>query len=269
MAASRECPRCGKPVDQDDRFCRACGAAIGAGEPRQQSGTVVCPSCGDTNSPEATLCRSCGVMLRRIHDRKTAVKPKRVPAGSFFSSWKFVALAAVLLAGGIIIARQFSGNTPRSSGTVQGSRQIDSLREIVQRNPSDAEAVLHLANACQDSRLFQEAIEMYSRYLKIQPADADARVDMGVSYFEMSFMDSTRQVVYLKQARDIIQRALTYAPKHQLALFNLGVIELHLGEVNSAVQWLTKCIQVDSTAEIARRAKELVTQHPFNNQSPS
>jgi ribosomal protein L40E len=274
MAEEKGCPRCGAVVGPDDRFCRACGSAIGGGskvspppEPRQ----VLCPSCGEGNSPDATLCRSCGIQLKNPPPKKKTQKRAQPASGNFFTSWKIVAFTAVLLAVAIIIARQYGGVTSGKSADLppgQAGREIDSLREIVSGNPDDVSAVLHLANVLSDNRLFQQSIEMYGRYLRIRPSDADARVDMGVAFFEMSFTDSIRQTIDLGQARDIFQEALTYAPGHQKAMFNLGVVDLHLGETTTAVDWLSKCIAVDSTAEIAHRARDLITQHPFTNQSP-
>jgi hypothetical protein len=272
MAAGKECPRCGKPVEIDDRFCRACGSVLTAtvSPPAPgQTPVIVCPSCGDQNSAVASLCRSCGTALLPAPPRKQMKKKKQPVSGNFFKNWKFVAGVAVLLAAAIILGKQFSGTSRTTSQDGSASHRIDSLRGVVDSNPSDAPATLDLANTLHDIHLYSQSVEMYGRYLRLQPADADARVDMGVSYFEMSFTDSVHQITYLQQARDIIQQALTYAPKHQLALFNLGVIEFHLGEGTAAMRFLTQCLAVDSTTEIAHRAKQLITQHPFTNQSPS
>lgn len=44
------CPSCGRPNDQDAKFCDDCGAAM----------SKACPNCGATNDGDAKFCDNCG-----------------------------------------------------------------------------------------------------------------------------------------------------------------------------------------------------------------
>jgi len=140
-------------------------------------------------------------------------------------------------------------------------KEIDALQKTVDANPRDEQAVLRLANLLHDVRFYPRAIMMYKHYLELQPANADARVDLGTSYFEMSFQDSTQVPQYLDSARSAMAQALTYQPKHQLACFNLGIVSFHTGDMKEAMGWFSKCVAIDSTSETGRRALQFINQH--------
>lgn len=52
-AAGKPCPKCGKKISSDDRFCPECGAELAG----------ACPSCGKAVRAGDLFCRSCGSTL--------------------------------------------------------------------------------------------------------------------------------------------------------------------------------------------------------------
>jgi membrane protease subunit (stomatin/prohibitin family) len=56
-----QCPKCGAMVPPGNRFCPACGAAMGA--PAAQTGGPPCPKCGQPTAVGAKFCPSCGASL--------------------------------------------------------------------------------------------------------------------------------------------------------------------------------------------------------------
>ncbi len=50
---AKKCPKCGKPVKNDARFCGECGQPLGGG-------IVKCAVCNTDNSSDAAYCKSCG-----------------------------------------------------------------------------------------------------------------------------------------------------------------------------------------------------------------
>jgi tetratricopeptide (TPR) repeat protein len=124
-----------------------------------------------------------------------------------------------------------------------------------------------LANRLHDARAFPGAVSMYERYLKLNPSNPDARVDLGISYFELALGDSLRREEYFGLARKEMQQALQYAPSHQLAHFNLGIVSLHTGDMMGANEWFRKCVKIDPNSEIGKKAQTLINQHSF--QQPS
>ncbi|MEI2692343.1 MAG: zinc ribbon domain-containing protein [Anaerolineae bacterium] len=59
------CPRCGRTVAPEARFCASCGAALT---------TIACPSCGSRARVGARFCVSCGAALQP----ETVPQPGRI-----------------------------------------------------------------------------------------------------------------------------------------------------------------------------------------------
>jgi len=145
---------------------------------------------------------------------------------------------------------------------------IKGIRELqarVDTDPADKTATLQLANRLYDVQFFDRAAVMYERYLKLDPQNLDARVDLGTSYFQISFSDSAGHGSYQKLAETTFLEAIRINPGHQLANFNLGIVNLHKGDMAAAMEWFEKCVAIDPGSESARRAKELLSQHIQNN----
>ncbi len=262
MTSRIPCPRCGKDVEHGDNFCTSCGAAV----------VLRCPLCGQGNAADAVSCESCGASLGAgSAARRTPTADKTVPAQKYpplkaLQSWKLTLSLALVLITALVIEKstRSDGNSPGSAlaGSGHGATQeIQALQRAVESNPRDPAPVLKLANLYHDVRLFPKAIAMYEHYLEINPTNADARVDLSTSYFELSFEDTTRRKECLAAAEEEVERALTYSPNHQLALFNLGIILFHTGEVDEALASFRKCVTVDSTSEVGRKALQFVNQH--------
>ena len=285
------CTKCGSELGREDKFCRSCGSPVDldeaaqSGAPAAPAGgdrTDICPLCGNRNPAGARTCESCGNALAKSDSqappstRSAGKEPRRAPNPSplkFFQSWKFaVALAAVLILTVVLFSmndRQATRQGKVPPQTAAMGEAIDSLQRIVDRNPKDAPLLLQMANLLHDAKLYARSVVMYDRYLQLDPANPDARVDMGISYFELSFDDTLHAQQYVSTAIDEIKRALTYAPSHQLAHFNLGIILLHSGDIDQAKEWLRKCVQIDSTSDVGRQAQQFLTQHASTKSTTS
>ena len=288
------CRKCGGEVEQSDTFCSKCGEKIEwftqkrkAEEPQQLSrgkvkkGEIVtCQLCGNQNPADSDVCVSCGAALggpksttppspKRKPDRDTKMAVRQ--SLNFLQSWKLPASVAIVGITLIIIfksPRQDSAPGATPAGT-QGAmppgheeivKLIQDLQKQVDENPKDKDALLKLANAYYDQKIFPRAITFYNQYLVLNPSDANARVDLGTSYFQMGLTDSTQREQYLASAISVMEKALTYAPKHQLAFYNLGMVNLHTGDMDKANEWFKKCVKADSTSESGRKAQQFLKQ---------
>ena len=108
---------------------------------------------------------------------------------------------------------------------------------------------------------------MYEKYLKLNPSNIDAQVDLGVTYFELGLVDSSHMLQNLHTAQHLMEQAIQRSPKHQLALFNLGIISLHTGDMHGANEWFKKTADIDTTTQVGRKAQILLNQHTFNQPS--
>lgn len=284
------CRKCGHDLDPADKFCGSCGTAVvwptrpepADPAPKQgkdaPSGSLRCPLCGQENNRDAYTCESCGNALRtppvqssRPGKRQSPSKSSHASPLTFFQSWKFVSSVAAVLIVAVILYKNFQptgsdapaqGMSPNAAAALE---QIESLQKIVEANPQDAAQTLRLANMLHDVRFFPRAATMYTRYLQLNPSNADARVDLGTTYFELSMTDTVRRQEYLDAAKSEMTKALGFAPRHQLAHFNLGIISLHDGNMAESNAWFAKCIAIDSTSDAARRAEQLLHQHSTTN----
>jgi tetratricopeptide (TPR) repeat protein len=125
---------------------------------------------------------------------------------------------------------------------------------FAEKDDWDPGALLQQANELHDTRKFSEAIELYKKYLDQNPRDVDARVDMGICYFELGDFQT---------ARSEMEKGLAINPKHQLAYYNLGIVSMQERNIEQARQWFERTIAIDSTTEIAKRSRMMIQQHSF------
>lgn len=205
--------------------------------------------------------------------REQSTKTPKVYPLKALQSWKVTAGFAIVLIVVVIVlktnrekdAKPTTQNlSPNASEMV---KEIESLQKVVDANPKDEQATLRLANLLHDVKALPRAAMMYERYLEMNPSNPDARVDLGISYFELSLSDSTKREEYTESAKREIEKAITYAPKHQLAYFNLGIVCLHSGDMENALSWFKKCVGIDPNSETGRRAQQFLNQHSLTNPS--
>lgn len=97
---------------------------------------------------------------------------------------------------------------------------LDGLTTL-ESDPNDPDAIKQVANAyyalhegSRSAAYAQKGIEYYTRYLELEPDDADVRTDMAVLYFYTGKTDRA-----IQEASEVIQAH----PDHTQANFNLGV----------------------------------------------
>jgi tetratricopeptide (TPR) repeat protein len=271
------CPTCGKPVEWP-------GEAAARNEAGDAAAVAKCPICGTDNAENSDYCASCGARLKSqqtvssiskesVKSRPSPMqvktrdeKKRRETTSPMFSSKVIFGFLGALLI--LVIAlevfqspeKQASKSassttltTPAAPGAnMQLVSQISDLEKRVAADPGDMQSLLTLANVCQDGRFFDKAILQYKKYLEKNPRDANARVDMGICYFETS---------NLVEAGKEMETALKYDPKHVPAHFNLGIVNLRAGKVKEANEWFKKTIALAPNSEMGQQAKQILEQH--------
>ena len=268
----RVCTHCGKPVEWPGEVASGGGEVVSSG--------VVCSTCGSENAADAGFCGSCGAKLKvqgAVQSAKQqpnqgrpvpkqgkarAEKKNRESSNPMFS-WKVIfGFLGVLLI--LVVALELfpsrdrqtaqpTSTTPQApAANMQLTSQISDLEKRVAADPNDMKSILTLANVCQDGRFFDKAIVNYRKYLEKNSKDADARVDMGICYFETSNLDT---------ARKEMEQALKYDAKHVAAHFNLGIVSLRAGKVKEANEWFKKTIALAPNSDMGQQAKQILDQH--------
>jgi tetratricopeptide (TPR) repeat protein len=93
--------------------------------------------------------------------------------------------------------------------------EIQRLREHVEKNPDDVDALLALANLNFDIKNWQRALELYERRLALRPDEPDVITDMGVCY---------RELGQFQKALELFDRAERLAPDHWQSRYNKVVV---------------------------------------------
>jgi len=277
------CGDCGGALAQSDVRCPSCGASIEKeGAP---AGQTLCGVCGQTNSAGAEFCQSCGARLAARSSRHPAKEPKpaRQPRKQDGASvkgvgvWQIISVAAVLGLLSYLVYMQIGGgkSSPPSSepsavtqenfppaGIGPGSVDLNPLEDAVRERPSDAGAQLRLANALHDNGMMTRAVDAYTKYLAMRPKDPDARTDLGICYFQMAQADSTHREPLLRQAAAAMEEAFNSAGRpHQPSAFNLGIVFLHLSDLDRSNTWFRKAVEINPESDLGKRAQNMLTQH--------
>jgi tetratricopeptide (TPR) repeat protein len=277
------CGDCGGALAQSDVRCQSCGASIEMeSAPAPQA---ACSVCGQSNAPGTEFCRSCGARLaarppQRPGKAQKPAKQTRRPdgaAGKNVGVWQIISAVAVIALLSYLVYMQIgaekSSMLPAApSGAGQGTSPLSGismqpvdlkpLEDAVRKRPSDAGAQLMLANALHDNRMLSRAVEAYGKYLTMRPKDPDARTDLGICYFQMAQEDSINRDPLLHEAVTAMEEAFKNAPRpHQPSAFNLGVVYLHLSELEESNKWFRKAVEINRESDLGKRAQNMITQH--------
>ena len=136
---------------------------------------------------------------------------------------------------------------PKGPDSIHVASEIQSLKEMVKKDPKHLSAWEELGNLYFDSGQPKEAIEAYREYLAVQPNDPDVRTDMGIMYRALGDFD---------RAIEEFKRAAQSDPKHTNSRYNIGIVLLHdKGNVKGAIQAWEEYLRVDSSSERAQRVR--------------
>lgn len=225
---SKFCSQCGYKFDKEYKFCPECGAKVSG------SKNAKAVSDGKQLNPKIIY----GILVAGI----AVVVIILFTSGTFDS-------APVMSAP--LNQNQQQGNV--SSGVnLNNMQMINDLEAKIKLNSEDYQSLLELAHLKNDSGLYEAAIQNYKTYLGKNPKDADARIDMGVCYFNLKdFPNAIKEM----------ETALKYEPNHQIALLNLGVVNLSAGNLEKSKEWLKKAVELDPTSEVGKKAEQLLNNH--------
>jgi tetratricopeptide (TPR) repeat protein len=140
-------------------------------------------------------------------------------------------------------------NSNNPSVDLNAINEINRLEQVVKSSQQNHEALLKLGHLLNDNGFHERAIDKYETYLKTHSDNADVIVDMGVCYFELKKYD---------KAINVIKSALVINPIHQIANFNLGIVNLANSNPAEARQWWQKARDIDPNTNIGKKAEELL-----------
>jgi tetratricopeptide (TPR) repeat protein len=139
---------------------------------------------------------------------------------------------------------------PKGSDPMEVASKIQTLKDIVQKDPKNLPAWIELGNLYFDSNQPKEAIKAYSQYLAVKPDNADVRTDIGTMYRKLGNFD---------RAIEEYKKAAQSNPKHINSRYNLGLLLLHdKQDIKGAVKVWEEYLKVDPNSERAGRVREQI-----------
>ena len=148
------------------------------------------------------------------------------------------------------------GGAEAPPGAGQGApamAEIQQLREFVEKNPNDLQAVRKLADLNFDIQNWQRAQELYSHYLELKPNDPDVITDLGITYRGLQQYD---------KAIDLFNQAKKLEPGHWQAYYNeVVVLAFDLKKTAQANQVMGQLQQLQpANPDVAKLAEALAKQ---------
>jgi len=130
--------------------------------------------------------------------------------------------------------------------------QIQQLRDYVEKNPNDADAVRQLADLNFNISNWPRAQELYTHYLELKPNDPDVMTDLGISYRETQQYD---------KALDLFRRSKQVAPDHWQSLYNEVVVLMDLKKNDEAGQVMAQLQKMQpGNPDVAKLAEAVARQ---------
>jgi len=270
----RLCSVCGHQNENAGIYCESCGARVPTGGE---------PAVVDSHGrPERKPAGQKGDALanagKKVKDaRRERRKMRRKAPGPKFEPWQVVAGIVIIGLGVFFVYNEITRVQPppqvhahenlpaQTAGLIQ---DVGRLQKIVDANPNDSGSMLRLANTLHDlsrhdGRLLFRAIDAYQKYLRMKPDDPDARVDLGIVYFELAKVDSANAGQFVTKAIKEMETVAASHPTHQAAVFNLGIVNLNAGDMEESNKWFRKTVELNAASKLGQDAKRLLEQHSF------
>ncbi len=132
-------------------------------------------------------------------------------------------------------------------------QQAQPLLQRIKAAPNDASALTELGNIYFDNKQYNDAIEYYSRVLKIQPTNTNVRTDMGIAYWEGS-RDADRAI-------EEFNTVLGYEPTKPQTLQSIGIVKWQgKGDARGAIAAWQKLLDSNPNYEKRADIQQLITE---------
>jgi cytochrome c-type biogenesis protein CcmH/NrfG len=136
---------------------------------------------------------------------------------------------------------------PPARDSIEVASQIQTLKEIIKKDPKNLPAWVELGNLYFDTDQPKEAIEAYSHYLAVKPDNPDVRTDIGIMYRKLGQFD---------RALEEFRKAAQSDPKHVNSRYNIGLVLLHdKQDIKGAIKAWEEYLKVDPNSERAQRIR--------------
>jgi tetratricopeptide (TPR) repeat protein len=126
-------------------------------------------------------------------------------------------------------------------------KKLSELKQAIDINPSDTLAMRNYADFLSASHKMNEAIPYYEKILKVNPKRADIYFSLALIYYNKQDM---------AKCEELNNDVLSFDPKNQMALYNLGAIAATQGKSDKAKEFWNKVVSINAESETGKLAKE-------------
>lgn len=152
------------------------------------------------------------------------------------------------------------------------------FRKALECNPDAATAYFSLGNLYYATSHYEHAEEMLKKAIELKLEDQDVYYLLGMTYvkrklplFALPFLQRAHelgtdiditfqygltlaQVNYLQEAEKILQQVVAQDEAHVDALYNLGILYIHLDDLAAGKQYLEKTLAIQPEHSLAKQA---------------
>ncbi len=140
-------------------------------------------------------------------------------------------------------------------------QELEALLQATKTTPDNVQAWTQLGHFYFDTGEHQKAIEAYNTSLKLDDNRPDVWTDLGVMY---------RRTGDPKKAIESFERALSINQRHEIALFNMGVVQMHdLKDAKAALASWERLVEINPQAKTpsGQSVKSMLADLKKNNPS--
>ena len=250
MSEPLRCPDCGHQNPAGAIQCERCNFPLVetplAGDPARPSESLATspPEHADpASTADVAAAPEYPIFLRRPRRRARAA-----PMLSLWLTFGLFAAAAMIWVAVQVQLDRRRQPAVEGAGPKQQER-IDALRAALERDSTNVQAQVGLADVLYDTGNWPEAIVHYRAALRRDSTLVTALVDLGVCYYNLSQPEDAERLFHLAIARD---------PHQPVALFNLGIVHERRGESEAALQYFHRALESSPPADMQQPLVEAI-----------
>ncbi|MDC4225898.1 MAG: tetratricopeptide repeat protein [Candidatus Manganitrophus sp.] len=131
-------------------------------------------------------------------------------------------------------------------------QKLAEYKARLEKDPKDIEALVFMGNANYDIQRFEKAKEFYQKALEVDPNNTHVRTDLASSYRSLGETD---------QALEELNKVLKSDPKHEVALYNSGIILLNdKNDAEKATAAWEKLVQLKPNDPLSQELKKKISE---------
>jgi len=145
------------------------------------------------------------------------------------------------------LKNQESTSPGKENVSEEYKKKLAGLKEAVDKNPADTLAMRNYADFLSASHKMNEAIPYYQKILEINPKRSDIYFSLALIYYNKQDF---------AKCEEVNNKVLSFEPKNQMALYNLGAIAATQGKKDKAKEFWDQVLKINPESETGKLAQE-------------